>query len=73
MKIYVVMWKDRHTDTDAFLFSKLDEAIAFAKDSAETYCHPEDEVDYDCPGGWLFCAEYSCEGDKLWIVEKEVK
>ena len=72
MKIYNVLWKDRHTDTTATPFTDLKEAISFARDNASenaTYPGEVEEVDVD---GWLYCIEYSCEGDMLWITEHDI-
>jgi hypothetical protein len=73
MKIYIVLWKDQHSDTTAKPFTDLKEAKAWAKKTAETFGKrwPEDikEIKVD---GWLYCIQYTCEGDQLWITEHEV-
>jgi hypothetical protein len=71
MKVYVLMIKDRHTDPDAEVFTTLAKAGA----AAEAYLVgiPDVEVDESPPGGWLFCARYSVEGDRVWVIEKELR
>lgn len=72
MKIYIVLWKDRHTDTTATPFWDLKEAISWAREKASEYgTYPEDinEIPVD---GWLYHIEYSCERDCLWITEHDI-
>lgn len=74
MKIYIVLWKDRHTDTTAHTFTSFEEAKSWARKTAIDYCRDR-ENDY-CEQqieGWLFHVEYSGEGDCLWITEHEVE
>lgn len=72
MKIYNVLWKDRHSDTTAKPFVDLNEAITWAKKQAHGVCHyAEDYKESEIPG-WLFHVTYSCEGDCLWITEHEI-
>ena len=71
-KIYIAIWKDRHTDTTAHAFSSSKFAIEWAREKAKEYCKfPEyyEEHDYD---GWLFHANYSCESDCIYVVEVEI-
>lgn len=71
MKIYVVIWEDRHTDTDAFVFSTAEKAIEFAKAKAreyDRYGYFEEKV----IKGWLYYACYSTEGDNLRVIECEM-
>jgi len=66
MKIFIVIWEDRHYDTTAHPFKDLDNAIEFAKVSARKYCKfSEDYEELDCSDidGWHFSTTYSCEGD----------
>lgn len=73
MKVYVAMVEDRHTDTEAFVFSTLEAAIEFARRTAqETASDPED-IEERPPGArWLFNIHYSCESDRVRVVEKEI-
>ena len=73
MKVYIVMVKDRHTDPGAFPFSNPEQAIEEARRIAKDWCSFDE--DYEEEGqsdGWLFHARYSCEGDCIWVVEKEI-
>ncbi len=71
MKIYNVLWQDRHTDTTATPFRDLDEAKAWARKQAVKCCqrdfHLINETD-----DFLYCIEYSPENDCLWITEHEI-
>lgn len=72
MKIYIAIWKDRHSDTTAHPFSTPEKAIEFATTKAKEYAlEPEDyeEHTYD---GFLFYVGYSCEGDCIYVVESTV-
>jgi len=71
MEIYIVIIRDRHSDTGVFPFTDKDYAIAEARRIAKKYCrHPEDyqEHDYGRDDGWLFYAAYSCESDHVRVV-----
>lgn len=71
MKIYIVIWQDRHTDTEAFVFSTAEKAIEFAKTKAgefDRYGYFEEKV----IKGWLYYVCYSCEGDSLRVIESEM-
>ena len=75
MKIYIVIIEDRHTDPIACPFTDPDKAIAEARRIAKDYCeHEEDyeEFNYGRDEGWLFYAEYSCEGDSVHVVTTEL-
>ncbi len=69
MKIYNVLWKDRHTDTTATPFLDKDKAISWAKKMAKDSCsHIEDLIEEQIDG-WLYYVRYSCEDDCLWVTE----
>lgn len=79
--IYVAIVNDRHTDTEAHLFSTADRAIAFAKEYLEgcgesaQYVDAEDATMTDESleaAGWLFYTCYSTEGDCIWVMPREV-
>jgi len=73
MKIFNVLWKDRHSDTTATPFGSFEVAKKWAKKQAEEYCkHPEDFEERDI-GRWLYYVRYSCEGDCLWITEHDIQ
>lgn len=71
--VYVAMIADRHTDTEPFVFDNAQDAITFASTAADTYVHPDGEVQITDPppAGWLFLAHYS-EEDSVWVIAKEV-
>lgn len=66
------MIADRHTDTEAFPFSTAEAAIQFAKDSAEENARTEDDIEEEEVEGFIYHARYSCEGDSVWVVEREM-
>ena len=74
--MFVVIWEDRHSDTEVYAFSKKSSAIKWAKRWArEADRHKElDETMSDdmIRGGWLYYGRYSSEGDNLRVVECEV-
>lgn len=71
MKLYVVMVNDRHTEPYAEIFSDPERAVEWARSKAKEWAsngdYEEEQVD-----GCLFCARYSCEGDAVWVIEKEL-
>jgi len=73
MKIYNVLWKDRHSDTTAKPFVNLVDAIKYARlnaaECSKKYPEYYKESHID---GWLFHVEYSCEGDCIWITEHDL-
>lgn len=77
MKIYIVIIEDRHSDTDAKPFSNATTAIAYAEEKAREYCRHEDDYkeylnDAMLLSGWVWHATYSCEGDNVRVVEREM-
>jgi len=73
MKIYIVLWNDRHTDPTAHPFLDFEEAKAWAKEQAENHCHFKEYLKEEQVKGWLYFIRYSCEDDCLWITEHKVK
>lgn len=79
--IYVVMVNDRHTDTEAHLFSTPEKAIAYAQrvlddngGSAEAVSPEDARMSGDdlTVAGWLFYGCYSTEGDCVWVLPADV-
>jgi hypothetical protein len=77
-KIYVVMTHDRHTDTAVEVFSKKQDAINYAWDSAKANCRAED-VDHPKYGvrqhkkhvpGYVLILYYGTEGDCVEVVKR---
>ena len=71
-ELYIVIWSDRHSDVTVHPFTDKDVAISEARRTAKEYCkHPEyyNEEQID---GWLFYAQYSCEGDNVRVVTAEL-
>ena len=75
MKIYIAIWADRHCDTTAHPFSVADKAVEWARAAAKKYARDTGdykEHDYGRSEGWIFYADYSCEGDCIYVVESEM-
>ena len=75
MKLYIVIWEDRHSDVTAHPFTDSDKAIAEAKRIAKEYAREEgdyEEHDYGRDADWIFYAQYSCEGDHVRVVIAEL-
>jgi hypothetical protein len=64
--VAVVIWADRHSDTDAYVYRHTADAIEWAKRQVREYGHPEDIDEELTDGmrqdGWLYYGKYSCEG-----------
>jgi hypothetical protein len=71
-KIYIVIWQDRHCETTVHPFTEKEKAISEAKRIAKKYAREEGDYKEGDYKGWLFCAEYSCEGDHARVVEAEL-
>lgn len=71
--VYVVMIDDRHTDTDAEVFSTADAAIEYARQIAIGYARNPDDIDEEPVDGWLYHATYSGESDSVWVLAKTVR
>lgn len=74
--IWVVLVEDRHTDVDALPFSSEEAAVAEAQAQVDAR-HSEDiEVieltDRMIGDGWVFNVIYSCEGDNVRVVKREL-
>ena len=72
MKIFNVLWNDRHTDTTATPFLDFSKAKLWARQQAEECCHFPEDLKETPIDGWLYHIEYSCEGDSLWITEHDI-
>ena len=72
MKIFNVLWKDRHRDTTATPFLDFEKAKAWAKEQAGEHNNYSEDLIEETIEDWLFCIRYSCEDDMLWITEHDV-
>ena len=71
--IYCVIINDRHTDVNVEPYTNQEEAVDFARSTAKELCRFKEEYEEIEIDGWCFCAQYSCEGDSVWVVEKMLK
>ena len=68
-KIFIAIWKDRHSDTTAHPFTDKKRAIEWSRNKAKESCrHGEGYNEYEVDG-WEFHVEYSCESDCIYVVE----
>lgn len=68
--IYCVIINDRHTDVDIEPYINLDDAVKYARNTAKELCRNQEfykEIEID---GWCFCAQFSSDGDSVWVVKK---
>lgn len=73
MKIYVAIIEDRHTDPYVELFTTPEAAIEYAKEEALKGARGDaSQVKEEPIEGWLYHANFSCEGDHVRVLEKEV-
>lgn len=69
MTIYLTIIEDRHTDVEVYPFSSKEKAVEYAKEYLETCGNDVRESVVD---GWLYHAQYSPEGDSVWVVAREL-
>lgn len=70
--LYVAMICDRHSDPEPFLFVTAEAAIKYARRCANENAWDPANVEETEIDGWLYYATYSVEGDRVWVLEKEV-
>ena len=79
--IFIVIEKDRHSDTGVYPFRDQGEAIRYASRLVLANCrHPELLAEPDAYGltesmmesGWVFNCVYGVEGDSVHVVRKEL-
>lgn len=73
MKVWVVIIQDRHSDVNIEVYDTISTAVHRAEELAKQHCrHPEDYKELKI-ADWAFHATYSCEGDCVTVLEKEVQ
>jgi hypothetical protein len=70
--VYVAVIEDRHTGPEPYVFSSADLAVAYARRWAADFAHEPDDVEEELVDGRLYHANYSEEGDCVWVVEKRI-
>lgn len=73
MKIYIVLWEDRHTDTTATPFLDLQEAKKWAYEQAQLACRYMEDFEVSEIDGWEYYVRYSEEGGSIWITEHQIQ
>ena len=71
--IYCVIINDRHTDVNVEPYTNQEDAVDFARSTAKELCRFKEDYEETKIDGWCFHAQYSCEGDSVWVVEKKLK
>lgn len=74
MKCYVILIQDRHVDTDVEVWLEPSKAIDRARYLVGKYArHPEDIEEKPSCEYYLFRINYSCEGDSITVLEREMQ
>ena len=79
MKVYVVIWEDRHQDTEVFVFTDEERAIVFAEDIVGNYgAEDPDDIEIEVEvgeraGRVIYSVIYNVEGDLVWVEEQELR
>ncbi len=78
--VYVVITEDRHTDTDAKVFAREADAVAWAEaetaDLLDGSEHPDlaqELNDAMTADSWVRYIPYSLEGDNIRVVKRELQ
>ena len=77
--VYVVIAEDRHADVEATVYTTPGPAIDYAKAEArERSARWPEDLDEELndamrADGWLYYGRYSCEGDSIRVVERELR
>ena len=73
MEVYVLIIADRHVDTDVEVYKNVVKAIKRARAIAEKYARNPDDIEEKTYEGWLYYAGYSCEGDHVRVLAKQLQ
>lgn len=78
MIVYCILIEDRHSDVEVLLRSSESAALLEAKELALEYDRHGDYEEHPVTEdmtrqGWLYYATYSCEGDSVRVIRREVK
>ena len=80
-ELFVVIIEDKHCDTDAEVFRTEAAAVTYAVNQVpESYDPIEDVAERDAEltegmkrDGWVLYLPYSCEGDNVRVVKRELR
>jgi hypothetical protein len=70
--VYNVVLEETHIGVCVYPFADLDAANAYAKELAESYVHPEGEIE-SYSTGELAAWKFSEEGGYAWVSAEEVR
>ena len=78
--VYVVLINDRHCDDDVEIFANPVDAIDYAEKEVREGAgkYPEDIEIHELTAGmladgWVFYGVYSCEGDSVRVMKRQVQ
>lgn len=71
MDLYIAICNDRHSDVCVRVFSDMGKAVEYAKKFMKDNARFPEDIKESFIQGWLYHADYSCEGDSVH-VEKGV-
>lgn len=69
---YVIILEDRHTDTEVAILEDKEKSIEIARKIAKENCSFKEDYKEEEIEGWIFYANYSCEGDSIRVIEREL-
>jgi hypothetical protein len=86
-EVYVVIWEDRHSDTEIQVFANAAEAVLWASEAAKGSDRFDELKEYfydkpdECPAdlnwvkrtSYLYFGQYSCEGDHIEVRKATVR
>jgi hypothetical protein len=71
--VYVIIINDRHADINAEVWSDEAKAKARARQLAKAYARSPADIDEQKIADWVLHLSYSCEGDAITVLRKELQ
>jgi len=75
--VYVLIHEDRHIDVGVRVFTRLTDAVTaldlVVKNNRRDDTDYSDDAPDTLPSDWKYYVLYSCEGDSVRIVEREIE
>jgi hypothetical protein len=63
------MVRERHSGTEAYVFSTPEAAIAYARSMVQAYARTPEDVEERSIKGWLYYASLG-ESNAVWVLER---
>ena len=70
--MYVVVIDDRHSDVEIEIYEDISVAKRVAFEKAKSYSRGFDITSEFIPDGWEACYTYSSDGDKAYVIHRDV-